>query len=81
MQLIKGKITYVIKVDLSEFFSLDNVDWEYSFTSTASGASNNKIFNDVAAIGDSIVKPSYSDTLTLYKKDSKQYFKFAFLRQ
>jgi hypothetical protein len=78
---LKGKITYVTKVDLSEFFVLDNVDWEYSFTSTPSSASNNKTFSDVAAIGDSIIKPPFADTLTLYKKDGKQYFKFAFVRR
>jgi hypothetical protein len=78
---LKGKIKYVTKVDPSEFFVLDNVDWEYSFTSVASSSSNNKTFSDVAAIGDSIYKPSFADTLSLYKKDGKQIFKFAFVRR
>lgn len=78
---LQGKVTYVTKVDPSEFFVLDNVDWEYSFTSIVGGASENKIFTDIAAVGDSIVKLPFSDTLTLYKRDSKQYFKFAFVRR
>ncbi|MFT3823658.1 MAG: hypothetical protein QM731_07045 [Chitinophagaceae bacterium] len=78
---LKGKITYLTKVDSSEFFVLDNIDWEYSFTSIASNTLNNKIFSDIAAIGDSIVKPSFSDTLTLFKRDGKQYFQFAFVRR
>jgi hypothetical protein len=77
---LNGKIKYVTKVDPSEFFSLENKDWEYSFMSTPSSASNNKTFSDVAEVGDSIIKPSYGDTLTLYKKDSKQYFKFSFVQ-
>ena len=78
---LKGKITNVTKVDPSEFFVLDNVDWEYSFTSIASGVSKGKTFSEIAAVDDSIIKPSYADTLTLYKRDSKQYFKFAFVRR
>ena len=78
---LKGKITYVAKVKPSEFFVLDNVDWQYSFTSIATKLSNNKIFSDFAAIGDSVIKPAFVDTLTCYKKDTNQYFKFAFVQR
>jgi hypothetical protein len=78
---LKGKITHVTKVDPSEFFVLDNVDWEFSFTSIVSSETNNKMFSDIATIGDSVSKPSFSDTLTLYKRDSKQYFQFTFVRR
>ena len=78
---LKGKITYIKRVDPSEFFILDNVDWEYSFTSVASGTPDNKTFSGIATIGDSIMKPPYADILTLYKRDSKQYLKFAFVRR
>lgn len=78
---LKGKIKYVTKVDPSEFFILDNIDWEYSFTSVASNSSNNRTFSEVAAIGDSIIKASFADTLTLYKKEGKQHFKFIFVRR
>ncbi|MBC7747886.1 MAG: hypothetical protein H7Z76_04780 [Methylotenera sp.] len=78
---LKGKITYVTKVDPSEFFVLDSVDWQYSFSSIASNNSGNKTFSEIAAIGDSIIKPAYADTLELYKKDTKQYFKFSFVQR
>jgi hypothetical protein len=78
---LKGKITYVNKVDPSEFFVLDNLNREYSFSSIANNTSGNKIFSEIAAIGDSVVKPAYADTLMLYKNDTKQYFKFSFVRR
>ena len=77
----RGKITYLTKVEPSEFFVLDNINCGYSFTSIATKFSNNKIFTDIAAIDDSIIKPAYADTLTLYKKDTKEYFKFPFVRR
>ena len=78
---LKGKITDMTKVEPSEFIVLDNVDWQYSFTSIANNVTNNKMFSDIAIVGDSIIKPPYSDTLTLYKKDTKQYFKFLFIKR
>jgi hypothetical protein len=78
---LKGKITYVTKVDPSELFALDNLNWEYSFSSIANKTSGNKIFSDIAAIGDSVIKLAYADTLTLYKNETKQYFKFPFVRR
>ena len=47
---LNGKITFLTKVDPSEFFVLDSVDREYSFTSMASSASDNKTFSDIAVI-------------------------------
>ena len=78
---LKGKITYMTKVESSEFFILDNLDWEYSFTSIATKFSNNKTFSDIAVIGDSVIKAAYADTLTCYKKDTKQYLRFTFVRR
>ncbi|MBS1755630.1 MAG: hypothetical protein JST34_16445 [Bacteroidetes bacterium] len=78
---LKGRITSLTKVEPLEFFVLDNIEWQYSFTSIATKLSNSKTFSDIAAIGDSVIKPAYADTLTCYKKDTKQYFKFTFVRR
>jgi hypothetical protein len=78
---LNGKITDMTRVEPSEFIVLDNVDWQYSFTSIADNATNNKMFSDIAVVGDSVIKTPYSDTLTLYKKDTKQYLKFLFIKR
>jgi hypothetical protein len=78
---LRDKIKFLTKVEQSNFFILNNKDWEYSFIPKASSASNDKVFSDIATIGDSIIKPAYAVTLTLYKKNSKQYFKFTFVRR
>jgi hypothetical protein len=78
---LQGKITYLNKVDSSELFGLDNIYKEFSFTSIAGSASGNKSFSELAAIGDSIIKPAGADSLTLYKKDSGLYFRLSFVHQ
>lgn len=78
---LQGKITYLTKVDSTELFGLDNIYKEFSFTSIAGMASGNKTFSELAAIGDSIIKPAFAETLTLYKKDSGSYFRLSFVHQ
>ena len=77
----KGEITHVVKVDPSEYFVLNNIDNEFSFTSIPNSNSDNKQFTDLAAIGDTIIKSQFSDTLTLIKKQTKKFYKFGFVRR
>lgn len=46
---------------------------KFTFGSITSELNNHKAFNYTAEPGDSIVKPSFSDTLTLIKQDGKKY--------
>ena len=78
---LKGEIRGLTKVEPAEFFVLDNINWQYSFISIATRLSNDKSFSDIAAIGDSVIKPAYADTLTLYNKGTKRYFKFPFIQR
>ena len=79
--IFKGEITHVVKVDPSERFVLSNIDNEFSFTSIPNSNSGNKQFTDLAAIGDTVIKSQFGDTLTLIKKQAKKSYKFGFVRQ
>ena len=79
--IFKGEITYVNKVDPAEYFVLNNLDNEFSFTSIPNENSDNKQFTDLAAPGDSIIKTQFSDTLILIKKQTRKLYKFAFVQQ
>lgn len=78
---LKGKITFVNKVYESEYFVLNNIDNEFSFTSIPNSNSDNKQFTDLAAIDDSVIKSQFTDTLTLIKKQAKKSYKFGFVRR
>ncbi|MBX7154299.1 MAG: hypothetical protein K1X91_05015 [Bacteriodetes bacterium] len=77
----KGEITHVVKVDSSEYFVLNNIDNEFSFTSIPNKNSDSKQFTDVAAIGDMVIKSQFGDTLTLIKKQTNKSYKFGFVQQ
>lgn len=76
-----GVIIHVVKVDPSEYFVLNNIDNEFSFTSIPNINSDNKQFTDVAVIGDTVIKSQFSDTLTLIKKQTRKSYKFGFVRR
>ena len=78
---VKGKITFVNKVYESEYFVLNNIDNEFSFTSIPNAITDNKQFTDFAALDDSIIKPKHNDTLTLIKNQTKKIYKFNFMRR
>ena len=77
----KGEITHLVKVDPAEYFVLNNIDNEFSFTSIANSNSDNKQFTDLAAIGDSVFKTQFNDTLTLIKRQTNKSYKFGFVQQ
>ena len=81
MAYLKGKISYISKVQSNELFRLDNFNFEFSFTSIKSDYNNNQIFTDIASIGDSLSKNQYGDTLYLYKQYDKKYYKFSFRKK
>ena len=78
---LNGKITFVNKVYESEYFVLNNIDNEFSFTSITNSNSDNKQFTDLATIDDSVIKAQFSDTLTLIKQQTKKSYKFGFVRR
>jgi hypothetical protein len=51
---------------------------QYSFISNLSTADNQPNFSDIVALGDSIFKPAYGDTLFVYKKVTQACHKFTF---
>ncbi len=63
---LKGIITDLTKVEPSEFFVLNNLNRQLSFSSLPN--IDKKLFSDLAKVGDSIIKLAYEDTLILYKK-------------
>ncbi len=79
--IFKGEITYLNKVDSLEFFVLNNLSDEFSFTSIPDKNSDNKQFTDLAAPGDSVIKTQLSDTLILIKKQTNKTYKFGFVRE
>ncbi|HYE54513.1 MAG TPA: hypothetical protein VD996_06705 [Chitinophagaceae bacterium] len=75
---LNGELTHVVKVDTREDIVVK--DTSYSFTSVATNATGSRHFAELATVGDSIIKPAYADTIVLYKKHNKQYFKFRIVR-
>jgi|SRR5450631_2875363 len=78
---LRGKITHVVNVSPFDRFVLDNMNREYSFSSITDGSLNKKSFGEIAEVGDSVIKPSYGDSLTLFNKKTGQYFRFGFERR
>src|SRR5215203_5385377 len=76
---IKGAITHVVKVGDTDDFVVNNIDDYFSFTCVANDGG--KTAADIAVVGDSLIKSSYADTFLLVRKDTRQYFKFAFVRR
>ena len=62
--------------DTTELLVLNNRDWQYSFTTIGNAAGNR--FSELAAVGDSVIKPKFADTLVLRKQQTGQRLKFAF---
>lgn len=77
---LKGEIIYINKVAPSEYFVLNNIDNEFSFISIPNNNTDHKQLTDIAAVGDSIVKPHFSDTLTLKKKQTNKSYNFGFAK-
>jgi len=72
---LKGEIEYFDARRGGVLFKLKGKKVEYEFC-PGIVLHGNKVFEDIAAKGDSIVKATYSDTLRLIKKD--QVFLFTF---
>lgn len=79
--ILNSEITFLDKAEPSEHFILDNNRNEFGFTSIRSYNNDNELFTDIAAIGDSVIKTQFSDTLTLIKKLTKKFYKFGFLER
>lgn len=78
--MLNGVITFVNKVGPSEYFVLNNLTNEFSFTSIPDAQTGNKLFTDLAETEDSVIKARYSDTLILIKRQSGESYKFGFVR-
>jgi len=77
---LAGKLKIVSGSSGGEKFILNNSNQRYLFYSKLAYLNNYKSFADLAEIGDSIFKESFSDTLFLVKKSGKIY-KFTFQEQ
>jgi hypothetical protein len=70
---IYGKLSHIeIKYKMI-YFSVVHQKKYYLFSPVTSELNDNKEFYHNAKRGDLIIKPSYSDTLTLITKDGKKY--------
>jgi hypothetical protein len=68
----------IIDIGSSSGFAYLRVrDTTYEFLPHFSGSDRKWFFREIAAVGDSIYKPAYSDTLYLYKQGSTYWFTFA----
>jgi len=77
---LAGKLRIVSGSSGGEKFILNNSNQRYLFFSKLAYLNNYQSFADIAEIGDSIYKESFSDTLLLLKKSGKIY-KFTFQEQ
>jgi|GEM_PF-1311085 len=73
---IIGKLRYIKELKGSEIISVFGDEKEYEITLYPSEFNSDKIFRYFAKKGDSITKPSNSDTLFLYKND--KVYKYTF---
>lgn len=76
---LKAEIIHINKAAPSEYFILNNIDNEFSFISIPNNNTDNKQLTDIASVGDSIIKPQFSDTLTLKKKQTNKSYNFGFV--
>ena len=72
---IKGEIVKIEPAYKGIQFKMDDDNIEYVFY-PSNDFRENKNFEDIAKRGDSIIKPSNSDTLKLIKKDKVYMFSF-----
>jgi|SRR5690242_9864285 len=70
---LEGKVVYLYSSSGGERFSLDNSPRKFIFWAHTGVLNDYHSFDKTAEIGDSIVKPAYSDTLLLIKKSGKRY--------
>ncbi len=77
---LAGKLKIVSGSSGGEVFILNNSNQRYLFYSKLAYLNNYQSFAELAEIGDSIFKESFSDTLFLVKKSGKIY-KFTFQDQ
>lgn len=61
-----------------ERFRLNNLDQEFVFKSKATEINGFTFFYAVAEVGDSVVKPSHADTLSLIKANSHKVIYYTF---
>ncbi|MCB2408752.1 hypothetical protein [Hymenobacter lucidus] len=64
------------KRDTIERMVLNDRDWQYTFT-TIPNATGQRV-SELAALGDSVIKPKFSDTLVLRRQQTGQRLKFTF---
>ena len=70
---INGEIEFLDIARKGNFFRIKNCEIEFVFNPITSDLNSNYVFDDIAEVGDIIIKPRFSDTLKLIKKN-KVYF-------
>lgn len=73
---IIGKLEYAKISNYGVAFKIEGIEGEFKFHPYTSKINNNKIFYNIANKGDLIIKPKYSDTLTLKKGNNVYLYTF-----
>lgn len=75
---LNGKISYLRSSKSGEGFILEDSRKMYTIVSIRSSLNDFNRFGNVAEVGDSLSKPSFYDTLFLFKKNSMKIYAFTF---